>query len=227
MLSTTLSRRALLAAPLALGGTGPAAATPRFADELAAFARADRDRRSPDGALLFVGSSTIRLWPTLAERFAPTPVVQRGFGGSTLAEVHRHRTRLFRPHRPRAVVFYAGENDIAEGATPGDVVAHWRALRRDLAGTPAGDAPFVFIDLKPSPARFDLWPRMRAVNAALRELEANRPTAFVDTAGFVLDAAGAPRPELFVPDQLHFAEPGYVRLTRAVKAALAELGLRP
>jgi lysophospholipase L1-like esterase len=224
---TWLTRRTLLAAPLALGDADPAAATTRFADELAAFARADRERRSPAGAVLFVGSSTIRLWPTLAERFAPAAVVQRGFGGATLAEVHRHRARLFAPHRPAAVVVYAGENDIAEGATPGAVVEHWHALRRDLAGTPAGDAPVVFIDLKPSPARFDLWPRMRAVNRAVRELETHRPAAFVDTPAFVLDEEGTPRPELFVPDALHFAEPGYVHLTRAVKAALSDLGLRP
>jgi lysophospholipase L1-like esterase len=215
-----LPRRALLAAPLALTG-----ATARFQDQLDAFARDDRATRSPPGALLFVGSSTIRLWPALARRFAPTPVVRRGFGGATLAEVRRHHRRLFAPHRPGAVVLYAGENDVAAGATTAEVLARWRGLRRDLAGTPAGDAPVVFIDLKPSPARFDLWPRMRAVNAALRELDAARPAAFVDTAAFALDAAGAPRPALFMADGLHFAEPGYARLTRTVQAALAGLGL--
>jgi len=219
-----LPRRTLLAAPFVVPAASAEAA--RFEEELAAFAREDRRRRSPAGALLFVGSSTIRLWPRLARQFAPRPVVQRGFGGATLAEVHRHRGLLFGPHRPAAVILYAGENDVAEGAAPGDVVARWRALRRDLANTPAGAAPVVFVDLKPSPARFDLWPRMRATNAAMRALEADRPAAFVDTAELVLDADGVPRPELFLPDDLHFAELGYVRLTRAVEAALVTIGLR-
>lgn len=218
-----LPRRALLTVPLAFAASGVEAV--RFEDELAAFARADGSGRSPDRTLLFVGSSTIRLWPRLATRFPAHPVVQRGFGGATLAEVHRHRALLFLPHRPAAVILYAGENDIAEGATPADVVARWRALRRDLAGTAAGEAPVVFIDLKPSPARFDLWPRMHATNAAMRDFEADRPSAFVDTAAFVLGADGVPRRDLFQPDGLHFAEPGYVRLTRRVRAALASLGL--
>jgi lysophospholipase L1-like esterase len=209
---------------LVLGaGAGTA---PRFEDELDAFAAEDRTTGSPEGALLFVGSSTIRMWPRLAERFAPVPVVQRGFGGSTLAEVHRHRALLFAPHRPAAVILYAGENDVAEGAPPEEVVARWRRLRRDLAGTPAGEAPFVFIELKPSPARFELWPLMRAVNAAMRALDDARPAAVVDTAAFVLDADGLPRPELFPPDALHFAEPGYVHLTRAVKVVLQHFNLK-
>lgn len=221
--SPRLPRRAVLGAPWLF--TGTAGAT-RFEDELATFARADAAAPSPAGALLFVGSSTIRLWPALACRFTPRPVVQRGFGGSTLAEVHRHRARLFAPHRPAGIVLYAGENDIAEGAAASEVVDRWRTLRRDLAGTPAGAAAFVFVDLKPSPARFDLWPRMRAVNAAMRALDDDRPAAFVDTAAFVLDGEGAPRSELFLPDELHFAERGYVHLTSAVELALEGIGLR-
>jgi len=105
------------------------------------------------------------------------------------------------------------------------VVDRWRTLGRDLAGTPAGAAPVVFVDLKPSSARFDLWPLMRAVNGVMRGLDEHRPAAFVDTAAFVLDGEGAPRPELFLPDELHFAERGYVHLTHAVELALAEIGL--
>jgi lysophospholipase L1-like esterase len=220
--SPRLPRRALLGAPWLVTATADAS---RFEDELADFARADAAAPSPAGALLFVGSSTIRMWPALARRFAPTPVIQRGFGGSTLAEVHHHRARLFAPHRPAAVILYAGENDVAEGATASEVVDRWRGLGRDLAGTPAGAAPVVFVELKPSPARFELWPRMRAVNAAMRRLDDHRPAAFVDTAAFVLDREGGPRPELFVDDQLHFAERGYVHLTRAVGRALVEIGL--
>ena len=223
MPSLRLPRRALVVAAAALG-VGAAEAA-RFADELEAFAAADRAGRSPAGALLFVGSSTIRLWPDLAARFAPRPVVQRGFGGSTLAEVVQHRTLLFDPHRPDALVVYAGENDVAEGAAPEAVIARWRALRAALAGTPAGAAPVVFIELKPSPARFELWPRMAAVNAAMRVLGTHRPDAFVDTAGFVLDGRGLPRRELFADDSLHFAAPGYVELTHAVSLALKRLDL--
>lgn len=215
--SKRLSRRRLLAATLSLPAS---AASARFEPEIDAFARADAQRASPAGALLFVGSSTIRLWPSLARRFAPTPVIQRGFGGATLADVHRHHARLFLPHHPAAVILYAGENDIAEGAAPAEVIARWRRLRRALVGTAAGWAPLVFIDLKPSPARAAGWPRMREVNRRMRALD-DAPAAFVDTPAFVLDTRGRPRPELFRADGLHFNHQGYAHLTTAVKRALA------
>ncbi len=220
--ASALSRRAVVAAGL-LSLASPTMA--RFEDQLAAFARADRAHPSRDGALLFVGSSTIRLWPELERTFAPAPVVQRGFGGATLEEVHRHRARLFHPHRPAAVVVYAGENDVAQGAAPATVVARWRRLHAALAGTPAGAAPVVFIDLKPSPARFALWPRMRAANAGMRRLADAAPAAFVDTADVVLGDDGRPRAELFAPDGVHFNARGYDRLTAALRAVLVRAGL--
>ena len=210
----------LLVATLSLPASAAAA---RFEAELEAFARADAKSASPAGALLFVGSSTIRLWPSLARRFAPMPVIQRGFGGATLADVRRHHERLFLPHRPAGVILYAGENDIAEGAAAAEVVARWRRLRAALIGSAAGRAPLVFVDLKPSPARAALWPRMREVNGRMRELDEDAPAAFVATAGFVLDADGRPRPELFRDDGLHFNDRGYAQLTTAVRDALAGL----
>jgi len=215
------SRLALLAAPLLLAAA-PARGH-RFEDQLAAFAREDRGTSSPAGALLFVGSSTIRLWPALARSFAPQPVVRRGFGGATLAEVVAHRDLLFAPHRPAAIVLYAGENDVAEGAAPERVVARWCELRRHLRTSPAGAAPVIFIGLKPSPRRFTRWPDMRRVNAAIRRLDGDlAPAAYVDTAAFVL-ADGRPNPALFRDDGLHFNAAGYACLTARVVGAVGEL----
>jgi len=222
-LRPVLRRRALLAGALAALATPARAA--RFADELDAFAEADRRARSPAGAILFVGSSTIRLWTTLAGDFAPVPVVRRGFGGATLAEVIDHRRRLFRPHRPAAVVLYAGENDVAEGASPTTVVRRYAVLRARLADSAAGTAPWVFIGLKPSPARWHLWPAMREVNTRIRSGNGPAPAGFVETAALVLDGAGSLDRGLFLPDGLHFNDMGYRGLAAAVRAALDQLNV--
>lgn len=223
MPASSLTRRIALQAAALLALPGVAAAA-RFKARLDGFAAADQRLPSPDGALLFVGSSTIRLWPGLAAQFAPTPVVQRGFGGSTLAEVLDARSVLFAPHRPAAVVLYAGENDIAVGATPAVVVERYVRLRRLLATSPAGAVPWVFIGLKPSPARFRIWPAMLATNRAIAGLAGPAaPAGFVDTAALVLQPDGRPDPAVFISDQVHFNALGYAHLEVAVKRSLDTL----
>ncbi len=214
------TRRTLLTTTLAFAiPSRPCLA--QFDSELQAFKDADRGAPSADASLLFVGSSTIRLWPDLEATFAPRPVVRRGFGGATLADVLAARAILFDAHRPAAVVLYAGENDVADGAAPEIVVARFEELRRALAASAAGRAPLVFINLKPSPARFSQWPAMDAVNTAIAALSGTlRPAAVVRTEEFVLGTDGTPDPAMFVADGLHFSAEGYAHLTAAVGAAL-------
>src|SRR5207253_1447860 len=80
------------------------------------FVRADRVSPPPPCQVLFVGSSSIVKWKeTLASDMAPMPVIDRGFGGSHIEYVNRWFDEIVAPHRPRAIVFYAGENDIDAG----------------------------------------------------------------------------------------------------------------
>ncbi|RME10337.1 MAG: hypothetical protein D6816_03460, partial [Bacteroidetes bacterium] len=85
----------------------------RFEEEIKAFEEADKKSMPPAGAILFVGSSSIRMWPSLDSAFAPLPVIQRGFGGSTIPEVLHYADRIVWKYQPKVIVFYCGENDIA------------------------------------------------------------------------------------------------------------------
>ena len=89
-----------------------------FRDEILRFAQQDRESPPPHCALLFVGSSSIRLWSSLAEDMAPLPVINRGFGGSTISQSNLYLDRIVAPYHPRAIVFYAGENDLDAGQVP-------------------------------------------------------------------------------------------------------------
>lgn len=101
-----------------------AAAASRFSEEVQRFEAADRAAMPPIGGVLFVGSSSIRMWPHLAADFPGTGTIQRGVGGTRLDEILAFAPRIVIPYKPRLIVLYAGDNDIAEGRSPGEC---WQA----------------------------------------------------------------------------------------------------
>lgn len=181
----------------------------RWEAEIQAFERADRVAPPQPGGVVFTGSSSIRLWDGLAGDFPGVPVISRGFGGSQLADVVRFADRIILPYRPRTVLVYGGDNDLAEGKTPEQVFADYQALvRRIHAVLP--DARIGFISIKPSPSRWHLAPAVRAANARVREHAARDPRLFyVDVFTPMLGPDGAPRTDLFLADRLHMNRRGY------------------
>ena len=194
-----------------------------FAEEFREFARQPPSR----DAVLFYGSSSIRLWTTLAEDFPGLALVNRGFGGSTMEECVAEMRRLVFPLEPRAVVLYAGENDLDHGASPAQVENWFRQFAERLDDR-LGLVPLVVISLKPSPARVAQLAAIRETNARIRAVLAGRPNArFVDIFPSMLDAAGNVRRELFTEDWLHMNRAGYLLWAARVRPCLAELRLLP
>jgi lysophospholipase L1-like esterase len=199
----------------------------RFAKDIAAFQEWDTRNWVPDDAVLFVGSSTIRLWDTAA-RFPARRVVNRGFGGSQISDVNHYLDAVALKYRPATVVFYAGDNDINDGKTPERVAADFRTfVNRVLAVR--GDARIVFLSIKPSPSRWAKWPQMQDANSRIRSYLAGRAEegsrrsqfVYVDVATPMLGADGQPRAELFVEDRLHLSSAGYDLWTRELEQILA------
>ncbi|MGH9380458.1 MAG: SGNH/GDSL hydrolase family protein [Thermoanaerobaculia bacterium] len=195
--------------PLAVSAAGPAHETEPWEVEIRAFEAADRGDPPPAGGVLFVGSSSIRLWTTLAEDFPGERTINRGFGGSEIADATRLADRVVLPYRPRAIVLYAGDNDLANGKTPrrvrDDFVAFVVRVRHDLPGVCIG-----FITVKPSPARRHLLNAVRRANRLVRDYAAaQQGVAYLDVFTPMLDGEGEPRPELFVDDLLHLDRDGY------------------
>jgi lysophospholipase L1-like esterase len=201
---------AVAAAP-ARAESVPAPDPDRFAAEIAAFVQADSLAPPDPGAIVFYGSSSIRMWhERLAADFAPLPVVGRGFGGSTMSEAAHWVGRVVVPLSPRAVVLYEGDNDIEMGRSPADVMVAFDSLAARLHAA-APDARVYVLAIKPSGARFKKWPRMRETNRRL-EARCRRERArfaFVDVATPMLDPMGMPRRELFLEDRLHLSAKGY------------------
>ena len=183
--------------------------------EIRAFELDDRRDPPPEGAVVFVGSSSIRMWGSLADDFPAVATVNRGFGGSRIADATFHADRIILPHAPRQVVLYAGDNDLMQGRTPSDVAEDFSAfverLRVDLPGVRVS-----FISIKPSPSRAHLLPLVRDANARIRRYAQGTPGIYyVDVFTPMLGADGAPRADLFLDDQLHLNRAGY-QLWRSV-----------
>jgi lysophospholipase L1-like esterase len=193
----------------------------RWDDSLAAFAADDRMHPPKPGGVLFVGSSSIRFWTGLEKDFGELPVVtRRGFGGSRMLDCAAHLTQLVEPYKPRLVMVYAGDNDLAEGRTPEQVlqsfVAFVEGVRKTLPAT-----RIAYISVKPSPLRESLMPQIRETNRLIRAYTLKtRNTDFVDVYTPMLGVDGAPRPELFREDRLHMNADGYALWKRVITAHL-------
>jgi lysophospholipase L1-like esterase len=172
------------------------------------FEAADRLHPPPAGAVVFVGSSSIRLWK-LADSFPGMEAINRGFGGSHMADSARYADRIVTPYQPRAVVVYAGDNDLAAGKTPEQVRDAYRDfVAKVRAKLPS--VPIIYIGIKPSPSRWKLADKQKAANQLVVEVQRGDATQhFVDTFGPMLGADGRPRAEFFRPDKLHLNDDGY------------------
>ncbi|MEI8341486.1 MAG: GDSL-type esterase/lipase family protein [Verrucomicrobiota bacterium] len=183
---------------------------------IAAFEKADVSNPPPKGGIEFIGSSTITKWTTLAQDFPGLPVFNRGFGGSQIKDTTFFASRIIIPYAPRIIVFHAGDNDLAAGATPEQVIADLKELI-ELVHAKLPETEFCYLSLKPSEKRKQLRLEEQQVNQGVIEFFKNTPRVhYIDQYNMVTDAQGNPRPELFSEDKMHFNEAGYKLLVERV-----------
>jgi len=203
---------------------GEAAEFIEWQSEIAVFAAIDRLTPPPADAVLFVGSSSIRLWHTLAADFPELPTINRGFGGSEIADSAYFAEQLVAPYRPRAIVMYAGGNDLADGKSPEQVRDAFGAFVTQ-ARRWAGAVPFAYLSIKPNLSRRRQLPRIREANALIRLCARERGVDYLDIHTPMLGADGEADPRWFDEDGLHLNAEGYALWTGAVRDWLAAQGM--
>lgn len=181
----------------------------RFAKEIAAFADMDARNAWPDKPMLFVGSSSIRLWKT-REAFPDLPVINRGFGGSHIADVNHYFDRIVKPYEPSLIVLYAGDNDVAAGKSPEQVEDDFKTFAA-LVEQHLPQTQVIYLAIKISPSRAAKWlPRMLDANERIhRRCDAGAKLTYVDVAQPMLEDRIKPRAAYYREDGLHLNDRGY------------------
>ena len=203
-----------------------------WAGEMRRFDKFDRRDGVPGDVIVFTGSSSIRYWSTLATDMSPLPVLNRGFGGSQIDDVTYYAERAILRYKPKAIVFYAGENDMAgvlwsSKKTPEQVRDAFRAFCKKIFAS-APDTPIYFISIKPPKRRIAEWPQMRAANRLIRDYCASdQRLHYIDIVPPMSDPQGNPRGDLYSWDGIHMNAQGYAIWTSAVKPALVKAATLP
>ena len=193
----------------------------KWEKEIAAFEQTDKTNPPPKDALLFIGSSTIRLWRTLAQDFPEYQVINRGFGGSEIADATHFAERIVFPYQPRMILLRAGGNDIHAGKSADEVFSDFKDFAAKVHSK-LPNAAIVFISISPSTSRWTEAEKNKELNQKVKEYCQGKPRLkYLETYDLPLGPDGKPRDELFVADKLHFNAEGYKLLTQRVRTFLA------
>lgn len=190
--------------------------TPPFWNEIQAFKKKDSISMPAKGGIVFVGSSSFRLWTELEKVYKKYGAINRGFGGSTITQANSYIDDLIVPYSPRQVVIYSGENDMAQGASAMEVLNNFAAcfsnIRKKLPNTAVA-----YVSMKLSPSRTQYSDGVLHANTLIREFLGHyKNTAFIDVTSVMLAKDGSLRPELFIKDMLHMNQKGYDLWIKAI-----------
>jgi lysophospholipase L1-like esterase len=192
----------------------------RWASDVRKYQEQDRSHFPEPGRVVFVGSSSIRLWKSLETDMAPVPTLRRGIGGAFVSDATHYAETLIAPYEPSAIVLYAGDNDIAKGLPPACIARDAQAFVAKVRELGV-EAPIYFVSIKPSPARRDYWPKMQEANTLLQELAKSDPELhYIDVSDAMLSEDGQFKPGLFQTDKVHLSEQGYRTWVDRLRPAL-------
>ena len=217
----------VVCAATCFGRTSEAASIKAYSSNPARFEVSDSEKSPPKGAIVCIGSSSIRGWhDTIHKDLAPLTVIPRGFGGSNMNDALHYADRIVLPYKPRAIVLYEGDNDIAQGIKPKTIADTFRLFVDKIHGE-LPECRIYFLSIKPSIKRWHLWPKMKKANRLIAEAcsEVGRLT-YVDVASGMLNNEGNPRKEIFLEDDLHMTHAGYTLWQSALKPILIEAELQ-
>jgi len=195
---------------------------PAFWEDVQAFKKQDSISAPPKNAILFIGSSSFTMWKDLNEYFPGYKIINRAFGGSTLLDQLQYVREVVYPYKPKQVIIYCGENDLAASDTVdgNDVANRFKSLFTMIRNK-FPKVHIVYISMKPSPSRQMLAPKMISGNELIKKyLSSKGRTVFVDIYKEMINDEGKPREELFLEDNLHMNKNGYAIWKKAIEPYL-------
>lgn len=193
---------------------------PRWEKVIRAYEEADKAAPPPQGAILFIGSSSTRMWKTLADDFPDHRVINRGFGGSQIADCAAYADRIVIPYRPKLIVLQAGTNDIHAGKSPQQVLADFQAFVKTVRAK-LPQTRIAFTSLHPTPSRWSEAAKEQEANRLVRNyIRSGENLDYIELWDQFLGPDGRPREDLFLKDRLHNNAAGYRIRAAAVRPHL-------
>jgi lysophospholipase L1-like esterase len=187
----------------------PASPSAKWEKEIQAFEAADKKQMPPEGAVLFTGASGIRMWKSLATDFPDQKVINRGFGGSEMADAVYFAERIVIPYMPRLIVIQAGGNDINNGKSPEQVLADFKAFVAKIRAK-LPEVRIAYLSMNPSPSRWSQREKQQRGNQLVKDYIASEKNLdYIDFWDAMLGPDGQPREDLFIQDRLHNNAAGY------------------
>ena len=194
-----------------------------FQKEIQAFQQQDSINFPPTNGILLIGSSSFTYWKDVQLRFPDYPIINRGFGGSTLLDVIHYADQVIYPYKPKQILIYCGENDLAKSDTITSklVFSRFKTLYQNIRTHLGSDTHITYISIKPSPSRQHLIPKMKKTNQLIRKfLQKQTNTTFINVYDAMLDANGFPQTDIFIKDKLHMNAKGYDIWVQIIKPYL-------
>lgn len=194
-------------------------------NDIRKFEEADSLEQYPDDAILFAGSSSIRLWTTIKQDMAPYPVIQRGFGGSHLVDMVAYGERIISKHKCRAIVLFIA-NDITgtvEDKSPAEVASLFKHVLGIIRKSHP-ETPVFWVEVTPTPLRWKVWPEIQESTRLIRRICGKNDNTYAIRTDFgFLNEKGEPKQELFVADSLHLNAEGYAVWNKIIKEQLKKV----
>lgn len=194
---------------------------PPFWEDVQAIKQFDNIYNPPKNPILFIGSSSIRLWDDLEKTFAKYDVLNRGIGGAEVNHIINYADDIIFPYNPREIVMYIGENDlVVKGTTADSVLTRTKRLIQIIRAK-LPNIPIVYFSIKPSPSRAIYFDTAREANTLIKNyISTQKNITYVNIFNPMLTKKGKTRPELFIDDMLHMNKKGYKIWRRKIKGHL-------
>jgi lysophospholipase L1-like esterase len=180
-----------------------------FENEIRNYEKQDSISLPKKGQILFIGSSSFRIWKSFAADLAGIDAINRGFGGSTMTDALYYFDRMVVKYAPRTVVVYEGDNDLAKGKSLEDLAKEYEAFSNRLKMA-LPKTKLVYLAVRPSLARIAIVDKQKEFNLWLENYcKSQKGRFYLDMHSPFYLADGTLMPDIFVADRLHLNEKGY------------------
>ena len=203
-----------------LAGAQTKAPVHRFEKDIATFEAADQKNPPPKDAILFVGDSTFTRWKSIQEDLPDYTVINRGFGGSQMADLLHFTDRVVIPYKPRLIIVQEGGNDLHSGRSPEQVVGDVKAFVEKVQSALPG-VPIAIGSLAPSPGRWSEIETRKRLDALIKAFVATQKNvSFIYYFDAFIGPDGKPREDLFIEDRTHPSPLGYQLRAKMIRPFL-------